>query len=174
MQTIYSRYRDMKKSIRDSAAVDVQRVVRGRLVRSRIARFAGFVTKFSGGGGSSGSSQNTTLPLSMVDGGKGTGGMTDFKEKQGVNEGDKGVIRDYNRNMGMGVGSASPETYARYRVLLTQKRDLKRELKHFDDQFQEKYGKAPKKADKEVNEHIIPLLYTVVLILILHSDLIIV
>jgi hypothetical protein len=42
------------------------------------------------------------------------------------------------------------EMYSKYRQLLTQKKDLKKELKKFDEEFQAKYGREPKKADKEV------------------------
>jgi hypothetical protein len=40
--------------------------------------------------------------------------------------------------------------YRRYRGLLEQKRELKRELKAYDEQFSRDYGRIPKKTDKEV------------------------
>jgi hypothetical protein len=42
------------------------------------------------------------------------------------------------------------DMYRRYRGLLEQKRELKRELKAYDEQFSRDYGRIPKKTDKEV------------------------
>ena len=42
------------------------------------------------------------------------------------------------------------EMYRRYRVLLEKKRDLKKELKMFDENFSKDTGRVPKKTDKEV------------------------
>jgi hypothetical protein len=43
------------------------------------------------------------------------------------------------------------DMYRRYRGLLEQKRELKRELKAYDEQFSRDYGRIPKKTDKEVS-----------------------
>jgi hypothetical protein len=40
MQVFYTRYKEMKRVIRDDAAVDIQRCARGFVVRSRISRFS--------------------------------------------------------------------------------------------------------------------------------------
>lgn len=42
------------------------------------------------------------------------------------------------------------DMYRRYRGLLEQKRELKRELKAYDEQFSRDHGRIPKKTDKEV------------------------
>ena len=43
MQIFYTRYKEMKRVIRDDAAVDIQRCARGFVVRSRITRFSGMI-----------------------------------------------------------------------------------------------------------------------------------
>ena len=50
MQIFYTRYKEMKRVIRDDAAVDIQRCARGFKVRSRLSRFSGMIM----GPGSSG------------------------------------------------------------------------------------------------------------------------
>ena len=47
------------------------------------------------------------------------------------------------------------EMYRRYRLLLEQKRDLKKELKLFDEKFSKDTGRVPKKTDKEVREELL-------------------
>ena len=43
MQIFYTRYKEMKRVIRDDAAIDIQRCARGFVVRSRITRFSGMI-----------------------------------------------------------------------------------------------------------------------------------
>lgn len=43
MQIFYTRYKEMKRVIRDDAAIDIQRCARGFVVRSRISRFSGLI-----------------------------------------------------------------------------------------------------------------------------------
>ena len=43
MQIFYTRYKEMKRVIRDDAAVDIQRCARGFKVRSRLSRFSGML-----------------------------------------------------------------------------------------------------------------------------------
>jgi hypothetical protein len=43
MQIFYTRYKEMKRVIRDDAAIDIQRCARGFVVRSRISRFSGMI-----------------------------------------------------------------------------------------------------------------------------------
>lgn len=42
------------------------------------------------------------------------------------------------------------EIYRKYRTLLEEKRNLKRELKQYDEDFSKSNGRLPKKSDKEV------------------------
>ena len=42
------------------------------------------------------------------------------------------------------------EIYRKYRTLLEEKRNLKRELKQYDEDFSRSNGRLPKKSDKEV------------------------
>lgn len=43
MQIFYTRYKEMKRVIRDDAAVDIQRCARGFKVRSHLSRFSGML-----------------------------------------------------------------------------------------------------------------------------------
>ena len=111
MTSVYTKYKDMKKSIRDGAATDVQKLIRRFLVRS----------KFSVVRSSIKSKETSTFPSSSV-------------------------------------GSLSSSTHAsipsdvqvKYKVLMNEKKQLKRTLKKFDEDFASQHGRPPKKADKEV------------------------
>jgi hypothetical protein len=116
MQQVYTRYRDMKKEIRDNAACDIQRVARGYLLRARLAKFA------------------VVLPYSPS------------RHRGGVGGGPTPASPTAARQQ----ATIPPELFAKYKSLLTQKRDLKKELKMFDDQFVGTHGRAPRKSDKEV------------------------
>ena len=96
MSDHYSRYKEMKKWIRDDAATDIQKMVRRFLVRLKYSRQRG---------------QYRQLPPPE---------------------------------------NIPTELYARYRLLLNEKRELKRTLKKFDDDFTATHGHAPRKADKEI------------------------
>lgn len=78
MQQFYTRYKEMKRVIRDDAAVDIQRCLRGFLVRCRIARFSGMIISPKGGSGGGG-----------VRGDKGGSGG-----KNGSGEGYSGYVGD--------------------------------------------------------------------------------
>ncbi len=131
MQAVYTRYRDLKKDIRNLAAVDLQRCVRGFLVRSKsdgaIATSTG--SRKRKDGASSAKQQPTSfhqqaqLPAS-------TGGAALSAAAQHAAAGD--------------------DLYAKYKELLNSKRELKRRLKRFDEDFFEQWGRQPKKVDKEV------------------------
>lgn len=127
MQSVYSRYRDLKKDIRNLAAVDLQRCVRGYLVRSK--------------------SEGDLLPASRS---RQKGNLTISKplstsasQHPAAGSGPAAVSAAQH-------AAAGEDLYARYKELLTSKRDLKRRLKRFDEDFAEQWGRAPKKADKEV------------------------
>jgi hypothetical protein len=217
MQEIYTQYRDMKRDIRDSAARDLQRCIRGYLTRCRLNKFArifnfpigdlpqGDAVPFSSQGvpcnderkhDSEGGSIsmdigdgdfNGPFVKTNVDKNKshfdhvfdhandhvklgivlGTIGIRDLKELA-VNEdhdlGDEmgnialqssinsnvsldGRQREMNR---LGDTDQLTEMYAQYKLLLGKKRDLKKDLKSFDETFSLQNGRTPRKTDKEV------------------------
>lgn len=124
MQTVYTRYRDLKRNIRSLAAIDVQRLVRGHLSRVR----AGLVARRDASSSKANRmlvAQSPVLGQSNSQKSLGSGGPSSS-------------------------GSATADLYGRYRELLGSKRDLKRRLKRFDEEFLETQGRQPKKADKEV------------------------
>ena len=125
MQAVYARYRDLKKDIRNLAAVDMQRCVRGYIVRSKslndLASKA-LTAKKSDGRASHDSSATLFQP-------SGRGGPLVTSSAH---------------------AAAGDDLYGRYKELLSSKRDLKKRLKRFDEEFVEQWGRQPKKADKEV------------------------
>ena len=219
MQAIYGRYRDMKREIRDCAAVDIQCHMRGFMMRRRLEKFAVILpysdpNKFSKG--------RTTLTLprrgsgSMSSVSTGTGSVsvpTDtphYVRAAVVSSPSLTTPQQYSQllntqgslplslslqlprttpqqiphfdvtNPNPSVGNSNrhnshvqpdimstqgvrtsnnnssssqfrtPEMYARYQSLLDQKKDIKKELKNFDEEFQSRYGRMPRKSDKEV------------------------
>jgi hypothetical protein len=139
MESVYTRYRKLKKEIRDLSATDLQRAIRGYLARKHHGR-VGPVRW----GQSSGAGDKSSLALG----------------KSGAQSATKRA--DYSQNFfvppsGASGGNAAPGgpsdptgLYASYRELLEKKRDLKRRLKKFDEDFFENWGRNPKKSDKEV------------------------
>ena len=124
MQTVYTRYRDLKKDIRNLAAVDLQRCTRGYLVRSKsegTMRIPRQRTKHE---------VSPVKQLSAHNAQLGSGSMSAAQQH----------------------AAAGEDLYARYKDLLNSKRDLKRRLKRFDEDFFEQWGRQPKKVDKEVRD----------------------
>ena len=199
MQQFYTRYKEMKRVIRDDAAVDIQRCVRGFVVRSRISRFSGMIrgpkedvkksSKFGNrdvvrmdvgeGGFMETKRPSSFLPeidAASVGPGGGlsinTGSMLSLIRKNGSKDSDDHTLdsRTDGYVLGDQSGPTSPgsahtdppeflpgtmipyDMYKRYRKLLEQKRDLKKELKMFDEKFSKDTGRVPKKTDKEVSE----------------------
>jgi len=152
---VFVSYRDMKRAIRDHAALDIQRCVRGALSRGK--------------GVPSKNDRHSTSLRGQLRVGRGNGNDGD---------GDRGLLNDYGSvpmdmeqrplsvksvsntgdySGGSGTVSGtdgsrmkSNDTIARYRDLLLLKKDLKRRLKKFDEDFLTKFGKPAKKSDKEV------------------------
>jgi hypothetical protein len=203
MQEIYTQYRDMKRDIRDSAARDLQRCIRGYLTRCRLNKFARIFNfpigtlpqgdavafpaqgvpyddkrKHNGEGGSISmdigeGDFNASFVKTNVDKNKSQNfdntnlGYRDRKELAVNEDHDLGVDM---RNIALqsSVGSnlsidgrqgeinrsggtdQLTEMYAQYKLLLGKKRDLKKELKSFDETFSLQNGRTPRKTDKEV------------------------
>jgi hypothetical protein len=203
MQEIYTQYRDMKRDIRDSAARDLQRCIRGYLTRCRLNKFArifnfpigdlpqGDAVPFSSQGvpyndkrkhnGEGGSISmdigegdfNGPFVKTNVDKNKSQNfdnanlGYRDRKELAVNEEHDLGdetgnialqslsnsnlSIDGRQREMSRPGGTDQlTEMYAQYKLLLGKKRDLKKELKCFDETFSLQNGRTPRKTDKEV------------------------
>lgn len=161
METVYTRYRKLKKEIRDQSATDLQRAMRGYLSRKRHGRIfrrstlipsaitagttAAVSDKSSGAGASAGGGSGKTSSVKRADYAHNffvpPGGATTGAAAGGGAGGAEALF----------PGSNIPSSlYATYRDLLEKKRDLKRRLKKFDEDFFENWGRNPKKSDKEV------------------------
>ena len=199
MQQYYTRYKEMKRAIRDDAAVDIQRCVRGFVVRSRISRFSSMIRgpKVVGRKSSKSGSRDVVRmdigdgifpekkgptsflpeiePTSIGTGGGltiNTGSMLNMTKKFSSRDSDDHTLDSRTDSFAQGdnSGPTSPgsahtdppeflpgtmipyDMYRRYRKLLEKKRDLKKELKMFDEKFSKDTGRVPKKTDKEVNK----------------------
>jgi len=131
MQSIYQSYRDMKRTIRDISAIDIQRFTRSFLVRVKLKRQRSVNVEIE---------VNTNAnadPISSED------RLNHSKAKQLTSD----LLSDNENAIGP-VNSL--EILNRYKELQLLKRDIKRQLKRFDDEFASKHGRSPKKSDKEV------------------------
>lgn len=144
METVYTRYRKLKKEIRDLSATDLQRAMRGYLSRKRHGRVARRTSSLDkAGAGSGASSSSGSGKISAV---KRADYANNFFVAPGAATAASGGAAE-----GLFPGSNIPSSlYATYRDLLEKKRDLKRRLKKFDEDFFENWGRNPKKSDKEV------------------------
>lgn len=160
MESVYTRYRKLKKEIRDLAATDIERCGRGFLARVRL----GIVTKemlervkimkrssSSGSGKQSSGDQKTTTTAAAASSTAPTTATASTVPAAGAGAAaaSSGSGESLSADS-IAAGTSATDQYAQYRALLVQKRDLKRELKRFDEEFLEKWGRAPKKSDKEV------------------------
>jgi hypothetical protein len=148
MQTVYSKYRDLKREIRDCAATDIQRAIRGYLARSALIRenrlFFRRLKPTIVGSSSSVSSAAMEVASSSGSEKMGIGGkFLSFKDTLDESSTIGGNVSDANQ-------SAATEIFGKLRDILEQKKDLKKKLKKFDEDFLEQHGRQPKKADKEV------------------------
>lgn len=142
METVYTRYRKLKKEIRDLSATDVQRAMRGYLARKRHGRVGTFRSALDKAAGGTASSGKTSVVK-----------RADYANNFFVApSGAAGAVGSAGAaGEGLFPGSNIPSSlYATYRDLLEKKRDLKRRLKKFDEDFFENWGRNPKKSDKEV------------------------
>jgi hypothetical protein len=134
MQTVYSKYRDLKREIRDSAATDIQRVIRGYAARNKLVGenriFFRRVKSTSGH-----VSNSSAMEISSS-----SGNNTEKGNKAGAKDASDGSSN----------GSSSGDVFTKFRDLFEQKKELKKKLKKFDEDFLEQNGRQPKKADKEV------------------------
>jgi len=155
MAPAYSRYKEVKRFVRDQAAVDIQKAWRG----FRCRRLGGFeaaaaaAAAAAGGGSGRGEPRRKGQRISVD--------SSDAAASIGIDAMSIGISR---------VGPAQPFAHApalalataptstalplevlqQCRSLQQEKREIKRRLKRFDEDFLRDHGRAPKKADKEV------------------------
>jgi hypothetical protein len=144
MQAIYSKYRDLKREIRDGAANDIQRVVRGYQTRYRVARENGipfFHRATSSHNKSSMLSHSLNTSLNSI----GSPNAMDVSSSSGNSR-----VFSFKEVDNNSSNAANTELLNKLRESLDQKKDLKKKLKKFDEDFLEQHGRAPKKVDKEV------------------------
>ena len=136
MQAIYTKYREIKKAIRDHAATDIQRYIRGYLTRLTKKRNR----KESG--------KNNDLSIASIV------NITNISRPLYVPMSlSESKLSDINPHPAIQVDNFSSiptEIYSRYRELLGEKRELKRKLKRFDEDFEAQHGRTPNRSDKEV------------------------
>lgn len=148
MEGVYTRYRKLKKEIRDLSATDLQRTVRGYIARRRHGRIGTLRRSQSLGNPTTAASAEKAKLSSSV---KRSDFASNFFVPPGGAAGAASPPASAADNNGMFPGSNIPSSlYAAYRDLLEKKRDLKRRLKKFDEDFYENWGRNPKKSDKEV------------------------
>jgi hypothetical protein len=141
METVYTRYRKLKKEIREQSATDLQRALRGYLSRKQHGRVG--PVRWSQ------SEKSTLAPAPAPAKTSSTTKRADFSQNFFVPP--SGAAAGGNGTEGAFPGSTIPSgLYSTYRELLEKKRDLKRSLKKFDEDFFEHWGRNPKKSDKEV------------------------
>ena len=135
MQSVYTQYKTLKLNIRDHAATDIQRVARGCLLRSAAAPKRE-------------NSRLSKLSLKMAACAQST------LDRPCSDDGEVVPMdvapQDTPPQSAQSTGSLPPDVYCKYKDLLSQKRELKKKLKRFDNDFEKQAGHAPKKSDKEV------------------------
>lgn len=151
MQQIYSRYRDMKREIRTSAATDIQRLVRGHRCRK------GLIKKFGSGVLNHPSLSPSKLTRqSEIEAGSPSRQGGDWSL---ASRGIAGMELVPPGGNTAALSADCKELCSKYKDLLLQKRTLKRRLKRFDEDFYAKHGRQPKKTDKEVTNARIVILF---------------
>jgi hypothetical protein len=159
MSSVYNRYRELKREIRDGAAGDIQRVIRGYLSRTKFGgrilvrrnatdtrdpasipsslRSAPLSNSWSSTGSNSSQGSktcNSSVPSSSSKTVAGSNKPVQAKDSTV----DEATLRERE------------DTFHKLREMLESKKELKKRLKKFDEDFQESHGRMPKKADKEV------------------------
>lgn len=125
MHGTYIKYRDMKKEIRETAATDMTRLVRGFLARRMFARGM-FISSTSD------DLHNHSTSIASV------------KPHQDHPTPSLSINSTSSNNMML-----NSDEINKFRDLISSKRELKRTLKKFDSDFQATHNRAPRKADKE-------------------------
>ena len=142
MQAVYTKYRDIKKAIRDHAATDIQRYIRGHLTRLRKKRNVNqketTVNIFNSETIKRNDHNVETLNVSRPS-----------SAPMFLSE-SKSEHRSENTGKQESFSAIPTEIYSKYRELLGEKRELKRKLKRFDEDFESQYGRVPSRSDKEV------------------------
>ena len=152
MINVYSRYRDLKREIRSSAAVDIQRIIRGFLCRASLKRRRQHrnpaqsymrdpsTSIESVASAAIGAATGSAVPAADT---------TAWRVLRGVS-GAGSVDEKSSSAVSSTLGVEEDEMCKKYKDLMLQKKTLKRKLKRFDEEFYSKNGRLPKKVDKEV------------------------
>jgi len=161
MAFVYARYKTVKKLVRDSAAVDIQRLYRGHSARSG-RRPAGRVRVSHVTSDASGAPLSTELRAALQGKRKSMSPAQSFdgEELSSSLSASSLVHAKLSKldaefadtaNEGPAAGTGGLEAMREeYKNVLMRKQDLKKHLKAFDDEFYARHGRAPKKAEKEV------------------------
>eukprot|EP01038_Epipyxis_sp_PR26KG_P008715 gene8715-11776_t len=145
MQIVYTKYRELKKEIRDLAATDIQRLVRGFISRAHNDHLFNTTFKTNRKNKLIRSSNNNNNNNNNLSSGS---HQTKDSNKDRLSVSTTSSLT--NDNHSMAFGAIPHEVYYKYRELLNTKRDFKRRLKKFDEDFLDKHKRAPRKADKEI------------------------
>jgi hypothetical protein len=143
MQGVYVSYREMKRVIRDISAIDIQRFVRSFVARTKVKKSHAYLNANLNHHHSSSNNNSPATSLyannhdSMVSSDDLNGKLRYSSSSSSSNNKTK-TAANYN------------DLLNRYRELQSQKKDIKRQLKRFDEEFAITHGRQPKKADKEV------------------------
>ena len=142
MQATYARYRDLKREIRHSAAIDIQRIIRGFVCRAALKR-----RKMSRKSSQTFFHPATVGSDSMTAPSLASSGSSTGNSRKGWSGAEHTTL---NNAVEQDSVSAEQELCNRYKDFLLQKKTLKRKLKRFDEEYFSKNGRLPKKADKEI------------------------
>lgn len=145
MEAVYRSYRSMKRSIRSSAATDIQRMYRGMYVRRQIAALK---------------SQISSIPMDMELDGDGIDSGSDYDAKEGARDhylpsSDMQSIDSEDDSVhesliGTLTNAISEVGFSSLEELLEVKRQMKDKLRAFDEAFLTARGQLPSKAEKEI------------------------
>ena len=149
MQATYSSYRDMKRIIRDISAIDIQRVIRGFIIRENI----------NVDSGNSNNNKMSSLPLARQRSestiGNGSNLTCEFIYSlilciHLIRFFCNIILARSVETIDSSSSSLAGDSITKYRELQNQKKELKRLLKKFDEEFTVTNGRAPRKSDKEI------------------------
>lgn len=134
MQAVYTKYREIKKAIRDHAATDIQRYIRSYLSRLKTKR-----KQFNNRETNKNNDQNIANMVNTLNIGRPSSSSVPMSLSESKSPTDLDSF-----------SSIPTEIYSKYRELLGEKRELKRKLKRFDEDFESQHGRVPNRSDKEV------------------------
>eukprot|EP00602_Paraphysomonas_sp_CaronLab_P005252 CAMPEP_0185037660 /NCGR_PEP_ID=MMETSP1103-20130426/32388_1 /TAXON_ID=36769 /ORGANISM="Paraphysomonas bandaiensis, Strain Caron Lab Isolate" /LENGTH=723 /DNA_ID=CAMNT_0027575741 /DNA_START=151 /DNA_END=2322 /DNA_ORIENTATION=- len=171
MHGTYSRYKELKRLIRDQAGKDIQRVFRGFRARERCKKLLNpsdiskqdlsennsddcgepMDTEHKRPVSAGGQPHSNVKPVGMMMNCDQKSANSWFiSESDNVMDSDSHSAGSKHKTGGADIGVSISQAQQRYRECMEMKRQLKRNLKKFDDDFFARKGRVPRKADKEV------------------------